>query len=667
MKKKIFLSLITLSSLYAQDVTLSSISVESTKITDVAQNAQTSADVANALSNSVESVDMIRRSGIANDILIRGQKRDNITVEVDGTKTYGACVNRMDPPVSHVVANQINTIEVIEGPYDVTSFGTLSGGVKITTKKPKKGMHASVDLGMGSWNYKKYAATISGGTETIKMLVTASKESSDQYRDGNGDTFAQQLDKFIQQNPTLKGTAYKNAYKDASAYEKKSAMAKAFVKTFENQELRLSVTANRSDNVLYPNSKMDADYDDSNIYSIVYNIDNITKNYKNINFEYYYSNVDHPMSTYYRVVSGPTSLKSITNHLQTAMHGAKLKNSFDFDGYKLLVGADMSKRVWDGMYYKTITQQPLSAGDSKSIRNAITENRALFTKLSKNIKAFTFTLGARYDHSSIRDDAHTANKYNSLGANIMTSYHFSKENKIFLGLGQAYRVPDARELYFISKTAKLVGTPTLNQTKNQEIDLGYETQTDLFDFKAKIFYSKLSDYIYIQKNIAINAFKNIDAHIYGGEMSGSLYLSDDISLDMGLSYKRGKKDAALFGQEGRNLADMAPLRAKAALNYEYMNNSLASLEMLSSRRWKNIDAENGEQIIAGWAVLNAKIKHTFNRHINLTLGVNNILNKNYAQNNTYADLTLITQGGTSDIMLMNEPGRYYYTNLNFKF
>ncbi len=104
MNKIIPLSLIAIASLYANEVELAPISVESTVITEVSQNAQVSADLAEALSTSVPSIDMSRRSGIANDIFIRGQKRDNISVEVDGTKVCGACPNRMDPPVSHVLA-----------------------------------------------------------------------------------------------------------------------------------------------------------------------------------------------------------------------------------------------------------------------------------------------------------------------------------------------------------------------------------------------------------------------------------------------------------------------------------------------------------------------------------------------------------------------------------
>jgi len=667
MKKTITFSLLAVSALYSSDVVLSPIDVEATTVTEVAQKAQTSADLAQVLSDNVPAIDMIRRSAIANDILIRGQKRDNITVEVDGTKVYGACVNRMDPPISHVVANQIDKVEVIEGPYDVTTFGTLSGGVKISTKKPTKDFKASVNLGFGAWNYKKFGATVSGGNDFIRMIATASTESADQYEDGDGNNFAQQLDNFIKENPGVAGTAYKPEYKDLSAYKKTSAMAKAFIRTFKDQELRLSITANRSDNVLYPNSKMDADYDDSNIYSLEYNIDNVTDVYKNINFEYYYSNVDHPMSTYYRVSSGTGSAASVTNHLTTSMRGAKLKNTITVEGYNFLLGLDGSRRKWDGNYYKTLTGAPLPAGDSKSLNNAVTDNTAIFAKLTKNYSALNISLGARYDSTSITNDRYMSNDYSALSANIMTTYNFNKENKIFLGVGQAYRVPDARELYFVSSMGNLVGTPNLDQTKNQEVDFGYETNNDLFKLKIKGFYSKLSDYIYIQKNIAVNAFRNIDASIYGGEVSASVFVTDDITIDMGASYKRGEKDAPLAGQTNTNLADMAPLRGNVACNYEYANNSIATLEVRASDRWTDIDDENGEQVIAGWAIVNAKVKHAVNRKFDFTVGVNNILNTTYAVNNTYADLTLITQGGTSDIMLMNEPGRYFYTNLDFKF
>ena len=137
MKKSVLIfSMLTMavnSSLLANE--LGVIEVESTKLSDVSGDEVKSADLAEALAKKLPSVSIVRRSGIANDIILRGQKKDNINILIDNTKVYGACPNRMDPPTSHVLTNTIESINVIEGPYDVENFGTLSGAVEIISKK----------------------------------------------------------------------------------------------------------------------------------------------------------------------------------------------------------------------------------------------------------------------------------------------------------------------------------------------------------------------------------------------------------------------------------------------------------------------------------------------------------------------------------------------------
>ena len=651
MKKIIPLSLITIASLIGSEVQLAPISVESTLITEVSQNAQVSADLAQALSESVPSIDMSRRSGIANDVFIRGQKRDNISVDVDGTKVFGACPNRMDPPTSHIITSQIDSVEVVEGPYDVENFGTLSGGLKIKTKKPTKDFKGQVDMGYGSWNYRKIGATFSGGNDIVRVLISGSSEKSDQYKDGNGDTIAGQVKK----NAPV-ANQFSAQHEDMPAYRKTSIMAKAFVTITDDQELQLSATANRSDDILYGNSKMDAAYDDSNIYSVAYDIKNITDIYKNVNLQYYYSEVDHPMDTKYRNNGAMTYM---TNHLKTTMQGLKLKNNFDINSFKLLVGLDGSKRTWEGEKYMTNATTGVEMPHFTSLTHTETKNSAIFAKLDKEYGAFGFTLGARYDSTDIEpsDKSMKSNDYDAFSANLMSTYNLNKENKIFLGVGQASRVPDARELYMPGS-----GNQDLDQTTNTEIDLGYEINNSSFKLKIKGFYSMLDDYIYLKKGAT---FQNIDATVYGAELSASYYATDDITVDMGASYKKGEKDNALAGQTDKDLADMAPLRGTLALNYEYMHNSIAKIEVQASDKWSDYDKDNGEQELSSWAVLNLKVKHSINKNFDFTLGVNNLFDKTYAQSNTYTDLTLLTAG--VDTMLLNEPGRYVYTNLNFKF
>jgi len=664
MKKITTLSLVAASLLSAAQVELQPVGVEATVISDVAHKAQTSADVAQALSDAIPSIDMSRRSGIANDVYIRGQKRDNISVEVDGTKVCGACPNRMDPPVSHIVANQIESIEVIEGPFDVENFGTLSGGIKITTKKPSAEEQGEINLGFGSFGYKKFGASASGGTERVRVSATVSTETSDQYRDGDGNTLAEQLQNYVTANPTANARNYQTKYKDEPAYTKKSAMAKAYIKTFENQELRLSITANRSDDILYANTPMDARYDDSNIYSVEYNIDNISDTYKNINLQYYHSDVDHPMDTMYRNAAMMMG-KYKTNQLQTSMDGIKLKNEFNIANHKLVIGLDGSKRMWQGENFDTNTTTGIESNFNVSLTHTETTNKAIFVKLDKSYGAFDVEIGARYDSTEVRPDDVTkaSQDYSAFNANIITAYNIDKGHKIFLNIGQASRVPDARELYLGSS-----GNDQLDQVTNQEVDLGYEAKTSKYKVKAKAFYSMLNNYIYLRpQGTTPESYKfvNLDATVYGAELSASVYMGDAWSLDMGAAYKVGEKNSPA-ANESKNLADMSPLNGNIALNYEYANNSTATLEARASQKWDTFDAAVGEQEIDAWSILNAKVKHAVNKKFDITVGVNNIFDETYAVSNTYVDLTLLT-AQTADVMLLNEPGRYIYTNLDFKF
>jgi len=700
--KLIPLSLACLSLLSAaelKETKIDTIAVESTTLEDVSGEEIKSADAAVALSRKVPTVSLVRRSGVANDIIVRGQKKDNINVLIDDAKIYGACPNRMDPAISHVLTNNIESIEVIEGPYDVENFGSLSALVKVTTKKPTEELHGNINLGAGSFGYQKAAADISGDTGPVKFILSISGEKSGQYEDGDGNTFADQVDNYIATHPTtppqlpITGTAYQDQYRDMDAYTKMTLMGKVFIDITDDQELRFGYTANRSDDVLYPSSKMDALYDDSNLYSAEYIIRDIASFSKELDFEYYYSDVEHPMSTFYRKssMSSPTDLDStnqITSELTTATQGAKIKNIADVtDNIEFTLGLDASKRNWDGLYTNNTGPIPSPTGGLKySITDVDTNNIAIFSELDNNFGAWNVKLGLRYDDTTITPSSNQdSNEYNALSANVFSTYKATSNLTLFGGVGKASRVPDARELYFYSvanmsasgmdKMKQIeVGTPDLDQTTNYEVDLGMENQYDSFTLKTKLFYSMLKDYIYYNSSkpkvltgatFTQNAFENIDASIYGIDITGSYYPFDTLYFDFGLAYQRGKKDTLTSNQTDDNLAEIPPLKGNVALNYLYYQESKATVEFVGADSWKNYDAENGEQELASWGIMNLKVDHKFPYGFGLAAGVDNVFDKTYAVSNTYKDLTLLSGGG--DVMLMNEPGRYYYVNASYSF
>jgi iron complex outermembrane receptor protein len=649
MNRIISLSLVTTAVLFASETnTLETISVVETAnskiVKDVSSEQIKSADLAEALMKNIPSISIVRRSGIANDIILRGQKKDNINILLDDAKIYGACPNRMDPATSHVLTNNIESVKVIEGPYDVENFGTLSGLVQVKTKEPTKDLHGEINLNAGSYGYTKASATVSGGTDRFKLLVSTSTETGDQYEDGNGDNFLQQQMK--------KGVPLVNQYSrdDLDAFEKKTLLTKGVFNINDDQEIKLSYTANRSDNVLYPNTPMDADYDDSNIYTIGYTARNLASFSKELNIDYYYSDVDHPMSTKLRNYTAMGATGYMTNHMKSSIWGTKIKNSMEVANSLVTVGLDTSVRNWKGEKYMTSVmgmQMPSTA----SLDSTDTTNKAIFTKVEKSFGKLDLEFGARYDYTDIDsiNIAKTDKKYASLNANIFGIYNADENTKYFAGIGKSARVPDARELYMGANN-------DLEDTKNYEADLGFDKTIGNFNIKPKLFYSVLKDYIY-----NTGTFENIDAKIYGLDISGLYAINDNFSLDYGIAYQRGKKDEDVTDKD---LAEIPPLKANLALNYE-QDKAKYTAEVIAVDRWDSYDASAKEQELSGYAIVNLKYTNQLHKNFALTLGLDNVFDKTYASTNTYQDITYVAAGG--ERVLLNDPGRYGYVNLKYSF
>lgn len=650
MKKLISLSLITTAVLLnASEVqTLETISVvetaNSTIVKDVSAEQLKSADLAEALSKNVPSISLVRRSGIANDIILRGQKKDNINILLDDAKIYGACPNRMDPATSHVLSNNVESVKIIEGPYDVENFGTLSGLVKVETKEPTKDVHGEINLNAGSYGYKKASATVSGGRDRVKLLISTSTEQSDQYKDGNGDNFSQQQ--------ITKGIPSTNQYIDQNkkAYEKKTLLTKGQFNINDDQEIKLSYTANRSDEVLYPTGTMDADYDDSNIYTVGYTARNLGNLSKELNLDYYYSDVDHPMSTKLR---NNGSVNYMTARYKTSIWGSKIKNSIEVADSLVTLGLDTSVRNWRGEMYRTNVSTGVTSMNSVPLASTDTTNKAIFSKVEKSFGKLDLEVGTRYDYSDVdsSNEAKDDKKYVGLNANIFGIYNVDEKMKYFAGIGKSSRVPDARELY--SST----GNSNLEQTKNYEADLGFDKTIGNFNIKPKLFYSVLKDYIY---NMG-TSFENIDAKIYGLDVSGLYAMTDNLSLDYGVAYQRGKKDDNVTDKD---LAEIPPLKANLALNYE-INKSKYTAEVIAVDRWDSYDSSAKEQELAGYALFNLKYANQLHKNVGITLGVDNVFDKVYNSTNTYQDITYASVG--SERVLFNDPGRYGYVNLKYSF
>ncbi len=659
------LSIAAASMLCAEEVQLETVEVQETGTVSVVKNVAgdevRSADLADALYKLDPDVQLVRRSGIANDIIVRGMRKDNINVLIDGGKLYGGCPNRMDPPISHVLSNNVDSIVVKEGPYDVEHFGTLTGLVEVETLEPSRQLEGQIDFNVGSWNYWKLGARFSGGNDRIRLMVGGSTESGGQYKDGDGRTLAEQVDDYAKTGPNLDKYRYAPAYHEMKAFEKKTGMVKLFADVTDNQELRLSYTVNQSDNVMYPNTPMDAEEDNSNLFNAKYILHGLGAWSRKLELEFYNSWVYHPMGTYYRrAANGPMGV--VENVMHSRIYGGVVKNTVGLYDGTLEYGLDASKRRWRGEYRKKGKEWGASIDDAK------TRDIGVFAKYTKRIEAVDFDAGLRYDAASVESDTPDTDKksYDYASGYLFGTWHVDDTTRFFGGVGVASRVPDGKELYLLSKptpVAKPIGNPDLDRVQNTQLDLGIEKEVgESAMVRLKGFYSLLNDFIFYNKTK--ERYQNRDAILYGLSFDGTYAINEEIYFDGGVAWLRGKKKDPLEGQSDKDMPNIPPLKGNIGLNWDFDETGTMRLSMVAAAAWSEYDAENGEQRLPGYALFNFRVREEFLNHYEVTLGVDNIFDRTYAITNTYADMTLVTGG---EPMLLNEPGRYIYGNLTWHF
>lgn len=631
-------------------------------------------DLGEMLSNTLPEVTLVRNSGVGNDIILRGFRKDNINVTIDDAKVCGACPNRMDPPAMHVSSSQIANVEVQEGPFDVTQFGSLGGKINVVTKDPQKGIHGEVSATLGSYDYRKISTVLEGGNNTIQALVGFSRETSSQYKDGNGKTL-------IEQTKGLAVTAqeYKTAYENMNAYDRNNFWTKIVGNIGDNQKLTLSYFGDRADDVLYPRYKMDAQVDDTDMFNAKYELLNLSSFSDELKIEAYRSKVTHVMGTDFRVGMAPMYTVMVAP-VDATITGASIENTLTLANTKVSVGLDTSVRNWDG------TKGPKSnPATNILIPDVDTKNIALYAKALKNINNYEISAGARYDDTTINpnqalaaQDPLAANKtfltnmqdrdYSNLSANLMAKYNYTLNTNVFIGAGQSIRVPDAKELYWVGS-----GNTHLNETINREIDMGAEHTAGNFHIKGTLFYSDLSDFIYQYKNTATTStWTNIDARIIGFDLQADYILHNDWRIESGMAYQKGTKKEtseltalSTTTQSDSDLAEIPPLKGRVALVFD--NSTHYAMAELIGAHSQTFDQNNGEKDIGGYGILNLKYGAELGNGFSLTTGINNFFDRTYAVNNSYIGNELITGDDAIDPLVLNEPGRNFYATLSYKF
>ncbi|MDB2405330.1 TonB-dependent receptor [Arcobacteraceae bacterium] len=199
--KKIHLSVVTAvlmtTNLYAVDEDLGTITVSSAtkseqSIKDVTSNLNVITNieleekhlttVTEAL-NLISGVNFSTNGGLggSTELNIRGTSNNRVLVLIDGVKFKDhSSISGTD--ISNLLVNEIEKIEVIKGAQSgIWGADASAGVVNIITKEAKFGVHGTIFSEVGSFNTKKYGASISHKNKNYSIKLSSTKVSSDSF------------------------------------------------------------------------------------------------------------------------------------------------------------------------------------------------------------------------------------------------------------------------------------------------------------------------------------------------------------------------------------------------------------------------------------------------------------------------------------------------------
>lgn len=586
-------------------------------------------------------VEIIRRASIAHPIILRGQTRDAVSATIDGQNLFGACPGHMDPITFHADFAQVEKINLIRGPYNVTTPGAEAGSVNIKTANPevKPSVKAGVTYGMN--NYVNAYLQASGGFKWIQVLAGYSYRESQIYKDGNGN---------LATSYTSGTSAFKSDLKTAKtkAFGIHSAWGKLQIAPAEGHRLLFSGSyqnANGYNGVLYYDRGMDAIVDDTGRFSARWEADKMGK-LKDIYAEIYWGKVRHTMDTSNRTGSlGAMGVVTAEGFSETV--GSKLGTTIELDTADIALGWDFYLRRWDISHSSTMF--PVMIPDSH------TYNSGLFLEYKQAIGEKTgITVAGRADFALVKakkdnlakrkqEWADSVDKRNFylFGGNVQVNHYVIEELNLFLGLGHSARLPDAKELLVVHPM-RIRGNSNLKAEHKTEVDIGFEADSKWVVSRLNLFYAYVDNYIAQGKTQNLlpgmggmktgTTYYNTNAHMGGFEFDLNILLPAGFSLPNQIAMTVGRKEkTATLSSNG---IELPPLTGMSGIRWDWTKQGLyIQTDVKYAAAQKNLDGDLLEKSTAAWATWNFSMGIE-RKYYAVRLNVDNMLNTFYYTHNS---------------------------------
>ena len=599
---------------------------------------------------SIVGFNQIKNGGANGDVTFRGMFGSRIKILTDGTENLGACPSRMDNPASYVSPESYDKITVVKGPQTVQYAHTGSAATviferepeQLTSAKPYRGQ-ASVML--GSYGRLDQNVEAAVGDETKYARLNANRSIADSYQDGAGNTVP-------------------------SDWEKWNAdLALGWT---PNEDTWVELKGGKSDGeAVYAGRPMDGSKFARESLGLHVEKKNISEVIKKVEAQVDYSYNDHVMDNFSLRKFNPAdgmSMPMASNVARRTLN-ARVAMTQDWGKLQLISGIDSQKNEHTKRSGSLMSpyQNKARVGDMEF------ESYGAFGELSYVFNdQHKLVTGARVDQAKIDNLATDTERKETLPSGfVRIESELAEHVKTYAGLGYVERVPDYWEL-FSTKYHQSTGTTfaDLENEKTAQFDAGYQYEQGAFKSWASVYAGLIQDYILVAYTPTGSMgrleakSRNVDATIAGAEAGVAYQLTDQIQADISAMYAWGENTT-----DHTALPQIAPLEGRFNLRYVQEKYNLGLLWRVvaaqdrTSYREGNIigyDLEDSK----GFGTLSLNGTYNIQKDLDLSVGIDNVLNKNYAEHLNKLGSSGFDYAATEQF---NNIGRNYWARISMKF
>ncbi|WP_459616791.1 TonB-dependent receptor [Bordetella sp. 2513F-2] len=302
-------------------------------------------------------------------------------------------------------------------------------------------------------------------------------------------------------------------------------------------------------------------------------------------------------------------------------------------GHSLVAGVD-------GLYSRTdATQQPYYDVES-AWRSTQRQYGAFAEGTIRATDSTTLTLGARRQYASDEVAVQSGSGSASDKSRHLTAWQAALRQELGAGfaaygkVGRSFRLPNADELLSVQ-------TPLAPQTStDKEIGLTWASAGSSarlawfrYDLTNEIQYNPLADGLW---GPGTGANVNLDpTRRQGVELEGTHALSRTLSVDANLTWMEAEfRSGTYYGVDlaGKRVPLVPRWLANAGLTWRPSDDLFlrVSAQYVGSSRMDNDQANQFDAELQDYVLFNAKAGYRFSRHVEGTLAVNNLFDRDYA-------------------------------------